>query len=353
MIGLVGLILVGGGTLAFQFYLDYRSDTEVAEADSADEEPSVSSEVRSSPGSRLGTLPRSAIGSVNDITPGSETSYAGSSERQNETVSPSAPSPTTGDAHVDAPATMPGGAPSPTGRSFGDPSGVRSGSGSSNRPAGRLPIAGPRQRVLRPPSEEGLSRIHLPEGYSIALPPGFVAAPRSINRMTAIYSLSRNDGLTVVINITDDRNVTADSPVPGELSRGTRDEKTSIRPRSYPSNPNLIETFKLDGMNACFADMEQDISHPDMTDYYQRLFSGAIPSDVKRQLAPQMRAVTAFRAATIMKAMDKQRVIDVVMMGTSDQPRAPSKDWFQILCTFRHENPPDPRRVPVAFRKKP
>lgn len=198
-----------------------------------------------------------------------------------------------------------------------------------------------------------MSRIHLPEGYSIALPPGFVAAPRSINRMTAIYSLSRNDGLTVVINITDDRNVTADSPVPGELSRGTRDEKTSVRPRTYPSNPNLIETFKLDGMNACFADMEQDISHPDMTDYYQRLFSGAIPSDVKRQLAPQMRAVTAFRAATIMKAMDKQRIIDVVMMGTSDQPRAPSKDWFQILCTFRHENPPDPRRVPVAFRKKP
>lgn len=207
-------------------------------------------------------------------------------------------------------------------------------------------------RFLPPPDEEGLQRVHLPEGYSIAIRPGFTASPRRIDRKTAVYALARADGVTLAFTITDDHGVHRQSPVPPFLSRPVSpDAKLVIRLLTPSDAPNQIDTFQVDGMNARFAEMEQDISHPDMTEYYQRLFSGAIPSDVKRQLEPQMKAVTAFRAAYMMKAMDDRRILNVVMTGVSDHSRRPPQEWFNILRTVRHESPPDPSRIPYPFQK--
>jgi hypothetical protein len=217
----------------------------------------------------------------------------------------------------------------------------------------QTPVVTAPPRPLEPANETGLQRIHLPEGYSIALPPGFLASPRAINGMTAIYRLTYPDSTALIFHVTDDRSVTPDTPLPDDLSgRQSTDGKLKVLPLTRADNPSQLETFKLDGMNACFAGMEIDISHPDRTEEINRLYSGAIPAEAKIALADQMRAVTAFQAVFMMKAMDDQKHLEVMMSRTSGQPISPPPEWFNILRTIRHETPPDPARIPPPFVKK-
>ena len=172
--------------------------------------------------------------------------------------------------------------------------------------------------------------------------------------MTAIYQLQYADGTGLLLQITDDNSITADSAVPaaGFNQRQSPDGKIKLLPMTRADDPSQLETFKIDGMNACFVGAEIDASHPDRTEEINRLYSGAIPSEAKRALADQMRAVTEFKAGLHMKAMDDRRMLEAMFVRTSGQPISPPPEWFNLLRTIRHQTPPDPSRIPPPFVKK-
>ncbi len=330
VVGVAALILVIGGTLAIQFFNDYRLAKAETEAETASEK---SSEAATQKPDTPVAVDSQSVTESPPPDPPEQAEIRSEDTKQAPSTPTSTPMPV-----APAPAT-----PKPVVVTKPQPLVTNQ----TARPIVQAPVK------LAPPSEQGLYRVHIPEGYSIAVPPGFDAAPRRINGQTASYMLGWTDGTMVTLSATHDKKVTANTPVTAGMGRGvSRDGKLMIQPVTRADNPNIIETFKVNGMNACFAELQQDISHPDMTQQLNQLFSGAMPSEAKQQLAPLMRERKGWRGAFIMKAMDDEQILDVAVMAVRDKRFRPPQQWFDVLRTVRREDPPNPNQIPSPFARR-
>ena len=215
----------------------------------------------------------------------------------------------------------------------------------SSRSSGRKS----QSKKIDPPDESGLIRVHLPDGYSMAVPPGFNASPRATHRSSMMYALVWPDGMILTMKLTDDSSLSADSPIPPIYRSSTQDRKRSVYPvASKPDSP-FSETFKLNGMNVSFVELEEDVSHKDMTEQLQFMFSGAMTPEMKRQYAHLMNDRVAYRGSYAMKVMDEKRTLECVIFGERDQPFRAPDTWLNYLKTLRRENPPDALLIPKPF----
>ena len=202
---------------------------------------------------------------------------------------------------------------------------------------------------LEPTSDSGLQRVHVPEGYSIAVPAGFLAANRSIHHSTAIYSLVWKDGTRLTLRVTDDRSITPNSPIPPVYASTSPDGKQTVRPILTSEGRNSSETYKLNRMNVAFFELARNVSHEDMTEQIQFMFSGAMTPEMKRQYAPLMQEKIAFQSSLVMKAMDKNRTLDIVLACERPQPFAVPEEWMGYLKTLRPEENQNKSLIPRPF----
>ena len=202
---------------------------------------------------------------------------------------------------------------------------------------------------LQPTSDAGLQRVHVPEGYSIAVPAGFIAANRSINRTTAIYRLQWKNGTGLTFSVTSDRSITSDSPIPSVHASTTADGKQTVRPIATSQGVNISETYKLNRMNIAFFELERDVSHEDMTEQLQQMFSGAMTPEMKRQYAPLMQKKIAFQSSLVMKAMDQHHMLDIVIASERPQPFAVPEEWIDYMKTVRREEKTTRSKIPKPF----
>ena len=202
---------------------------------------------------------------------------------------------------------------------------------------------------LEPASDSGLQRVQVPEGYSIAVPSGFLAANRSIHHSTAIYSLVWKDGTRLTLRVTDDRSITPNSPIPPVYASTSPDGKQTVRPILTSEGRNSSETYKLNRMNVAFFELARNVSHEDMTEQIQFMFSGAMTPEMKRQYAPLMQEKIAFQSSLVMKAMDKNRTLDIVLASERPQPFAVPEEWMGYLKTLRPEENQNKSLIPRPF----
>ena len=202
---------------------------------------------------------------------------------------------------------------------------------------------------LEPASDSGLQRVQVPEGYSIAVPSGFLAANRSIHHSTAIYSLVWKDGTRLTLRVTDDRSITPNSPIPPVYASTSPDGKQTVRPILTSPGRNSSETYKLNRMNVAFFELARNVSHEDMTEQIQFMFSGAMTPEMKRQYAPLMQEKIAFQSSLVMKAMDKNRPLDIVLASERPQPFAVPEEWMGYLKTLRPEENQNKSLIPRPF----
>lgn len=202
---------------------------------------------------------------------------------------------------------------------------------------------------LQPTSDAGLQRVHVPEGYSIAVPAGFIPANRSINRSTAIYNLSWKDGTGLTFSVTSDRSITPDSRIPPVHASTTADGKQTVRPIATSQGVNTSETYKLNQMNIAFFELHRDVSHEDMTEQLQQMFSGAMTPEMKRQYAPLMQKKIAFQSSLVMKAMDQHQMLDIVIVSERPQPFAVPEEWMDYMKTIRREEEAIRSKIPQPF----
>ena len=202
---------------------------------------------------------------------------------------------------------------------------------------------------LEPASDSGLQRVQVPEGYSIAVPSGFLAANRSIHHSTAIYSLVWKDGTRLTLRVTDDRSITPNSPIPPVYASTSPDGKQTVRPILTSEGRNSSETYKLNRMNVAFFELARNVSHEDMTEQIQFMFSGAMTPEMKRQYAPLMQEKIAFQSSLVMKAMDKNRTLDIVLACERPQPFAVPEEWMGYLKTLRPEENQNKSLIPRPF----
>ena len=202
---------------------------------------------------------------------------------------------------------------------------------------------------LEPTSDSGLQRVQVPEGYSIAVPSGFLAANRSIHHSTAIYSLVWKDGTRLTLRVTDDQSITPNSPIPPVYASTSPDGKQTVRPILTSPGRNSSETYKLNRMNVAFFELARNVSHEDMTEQIQFMFSGAMTPEMKRQYAPLMQEKIAFQSSLVMKAMDKNRTLDIVLASERPQPFAVPEEWMGYLKTLRPEENQNKSLIPRPF----
>ncbi len=228
----------------------------------------------------------------------------------------------------------------------GDPSDSRSRRESvSNRGSSNQPRSGM--------DESTTMRVHIPKGYSIALPRVFNRFETSTHLSSTTYSLMSPSGLAVTFSVTDDGKITPNSP--SRISPGARtvaNGKLQITPIALASDPSELQVAELDGMRARFATVVADLSHGDQHEMVNQLFSGAIPSDVKHQLRGKLDAKVAFQASCNMEVMDVKRILHISISQTSGEQVSPNPEWLNWLKTLRHEADPDLGRMPPEFRAR-
>lgn len=202
---------------------------------------------------------------------------------------------------------------------------------------------------LSPPDESDLHRVHVPNGYSIAVPAGFSAVNRAVNKTSAIYNLVWQDGVRISFIVTDDKSLSADSPIPPVRASTSPDGKRTIKPIATTAGTDRNETYKLDGMNVSFAEISQDVSHEDMTEQLQVMFSGAMTPEMKRQYAHLMEKKVGFQTTLVMKGMDDGFGIEIMISAERPTEFSAPDLWLRILRTLRHESEPQKSRIPLPF----
>lgn len=203
---------------------------------------------------------------------------------------------------------------------------------------------------LPPPSEEGLVRVHTPDGYSFAVPAGFQAAPRQADNQSVQYLLAWPDGTTFGLKVIERKGTHPSGralPHPTILTN-----KLVVQPRMRADDPDQIEVVSVNGMNASFSMIQEDIGHKDMSKEIQLMFSGAMPPEAKRRFAPLMQEKKAWRAGYVMRALSDDQILHGVIFGIRESKFQPPAQWYEIMRTVRREKLVDTSLVPPPFERK-
>ena len=153
----------------------------------------------------------------------------------------------------------------------------------------------------------------------------------------------------MTLRVTDDRSITPNSPIPPVYASTSPDGKQTVRPILTSEGRNSSETYKLNRMNVAFFELARNVSHEDMTEQIQFMFSGAMTPEMKRQYAPLMQEKIAFQSSLVMKAMDKNRTLDIVLACERPQPFAVPEEWMGYLKTLRPEENQNKSLIPRPF----